>query len=126
MQKSVTAQSPITDFVALLYQQPWELIPRKMHGVGVTIQSVVSLLELSCSNTGGFLYFLKIKKKILGKSFKFARMPVCDYILYSSLLLDCSPPFGVSIRTSNEDTKGYTEAQLDANSASGTVYILGH
>jgi len=34
-------------------------------------------------------------------------------------ICDCSPPFGVSIRTSNEDTKGYTEAQLDTNSASG-------
>ena len=47
-------------------------------------------------------------------------------ILYFSLILDCSPPFGVSIRTSNEDTKGFTEAQLDTNSAAGTAYILGH
>ena len=54
VQKYVTAQSPITDFVGLLYQQPWELIPRKLRGAGVTIQSVVSLLEPSCSNTSGF------------------------------------------------------------------------
>ena len=58
VQKSVTAQSPIPDFVGLLYQQPWELIPRKPRGAGVTIQSVGRLFEPSCSNTRGFLYFL--------------------------------------------------------------------
>ena len=32
---------------------------------------------------------------------------------------DCTPPFDVGIKTSNQDTQGWTVAQLNANSEAG-------
>ena len=42
----------------------------------------------------------------------------------NKIFLDCTVPFGVGIKTSNQDTKGFTVAELNANSEAGQQWDL--